>query len=186
MLIDRTIARPSAPLKLLIVGGTCATGFALAREALARGHRVTVIGRGTDHDDELRNARLIDADPMATPPEDVAAGHDAVISAVTGRCDGDPRMIFPLAARLLQVAQDTHVPRLLWVGASGDESPGVTAPETHAQALALEVLRTADTPVRWSYFSPPTHMVDGDYARAAIDELERPQFDGRRFTIAAA
>jgi putative NADH-flavin reductase len=28
-------------------------------------------------------------------------------------------------------------------------------------------------------------MVDGDYARAAIDELERPQFDGHRFTIAA-
>jgi putative NADH-flavin reductase len=186
MLIDRTIARPSAPLKLLIVGGTCATGFALAREALARGHRVTVIGRGTDHDEELRDARLIDADPMATPPEDVVAGHDAVISAVTGRCDGDPRMIFPLAARLVQVAQDTHVPRLLWVGASGDEPPFATAPETHAQALAFEVLRTADTPVRWSYFSPPTDMVDGDYARAAIDELERPRFDGRRFTIAAA
>jgi putative NADH-flavin reductase len=223
--VVRTIARPSAPLKLLIVGGTCATGFALAREALARGHRVTVIGRGTDHDEELRDAQLINDDPMATPPEDVVAGHDAVVSAVTGQCDGDPRMIFPLAARLVQVAQDTHVPRLLWAGASGDVLRAAATPtarttggtpeqnaETLAQGLAFEVLRLANTPVRWSYFSPPTDMADGgdpsryrvavadwpppdeeghgrialiDYARAAIDELEHPQFDGRRFTIAA-
>jgi putative NADH-flavin reductase len=155
----------------------------------------------------------------------VVAGHDAVVCAVTGQCDGDPRMIFVLAAWLVQVAEDANVPRLLWAGVAGDMLRGACAralsrsddptgprAEALAHAQALEVLRVTSTQLRWSYFSPPAEMADDgdpscyrvapgewpvpdnerdshialiDYARAAIDELEHPQFDGRRFTIAA-
>jgi putative NADH-flavin reductase len=218
-------ARPSSRRKLLIVGGTCGTGLAVAREALARGHDVTIVGRGPGDEQQLPYARHVYDDPMAAPAADVVAGHDAVVSAVTGQCDGDPRMIFVLAAWLVQIAEDANVPRLLWAGVAGDMLRLACAraldrsddmPELHAEALghaqALEVLHLTTTPVRWSYFSPPGAMADDlepsryrvaagewpvgddegdsavaliDYARAAVDELELPQFDGGRFTIAA-
>jgi putative NADH-flavin reductase len=161
-----TSPAPAPALRLLVVGGTCLTGFAIAREALARGHHVTALGLGTDHADALEYADVVPEDPFAAPPEDVAFGHDAIFSAVTGQCDGDPRMIFALASWLLQAAEAARVPRLLWAGAADGPDD-----ELLAQAQALEVLRSTQTPVRWSSFTP-THDLVAD-ARAAVDELEQ-------------
>jgi hypothetical protein len=161
------VDRPVASQRLLIVGGTCLTGFAIAREALARGHHVTVFGRSTDHADALRYADVVVADPLAAPPDEVARGHDAIVSAISGQCEDDPRMIFALAAWLLQVAEAVHVPRLLWVAGAADPD------EIFAQAQAREVLRFAQTPVLRTYLDPPAEPII-DFARAAVDELERP------------
>jgi NAD(P)H-binding len=160
-------ARAAAPAqRLMIIGGTCLTGFAIAREALARGHHVTVLGQGTDHAEALEYAEVVVEDPFAAPPEDVAFGQDAIVSAVTGQCDGDPRMIFALASWLLQAAETAHVPRLLWAGSADGPDD-----EMLAQAQALEVLRGTQTPVRWSSFTPTGDLVAD--ARAAVDELEQ-------------
>jgi putative NADH-flavin reductase len=84
--------------------------------------------------------------------------------------------------------------------------------EALAQAEALALLRSEGAPLAWSYLSPPPkdlvpgegrggHRVQGgdaplvdaegesrieagDLAAAAVDEAERPQFTGQRFTAA--
>lgn len=85
--------------------------------------------------------------------------------------------------------------------------------EALAQAEALEILRGSDGTVEWTYISPPpvdfapgektgryavhggdqpvsdgegkSRVSSGDLAAALVDELERPQFSGRRFTVAS-
>ncbi len=84
--------------------------------------------------------------------------------------------------------------------------------EARAQADALQVLRERGEGVDWTYISPPPHdlvpgektgayrvaaddrpvvdehgesrITSGDLASALMDEVEHPQFSGRRFTAA--
>jgi uncharacterized protein len=92
---------------------------------------------------------------------------------------------------------------------SQPDFPDAWKPSSEAQGRALELLRTEGRGVDWTYLSP-AHVIepgersgtyrtgddalvvdaDGhsritipDYAVAVLDELERPQFRGRRFTI---
>src|SRR5215471_14493254 len=46
-------ARPVAPLRILILGGTGFTGPFQVKSALSRGHKVTVFNRGRTHPGEL-------------------------------------------------------------------------------------------------------------------------------------
>ena len=83
--------------------------------------------------------------------------------------------------------------------------------EALAQAAALALFRAAPAGVDWTYLSPPAHellpgdkqggyrvaggeepvmapdgssrITSGDFASAMVDELERPQFSRRRFTV---
>ena len=85
--------------------------------------------------------------------------------------------------------------------------------EALAQADALALLRASDGAVAWTYMSPPPHhlvpgertgaytsragdapvvdaagesrITSGDFAAAFVDELERDEFAGRRFTAAS-
>jgi putative NADH-flavin reductase len=161
-------------------------------------------------------------------PESVqgaVADHDVVVSAVTDRSTPD-RSIIPRTARmLLDVLPAAGVQRLAVVGGGGslESEPGVRfvdgadfpaayLAEALAQAEALDILRGADTPVDWTYLSPPPHhlvagekqggyrveggdapvvdasgesrITSGDFAAALVDELEQPRFTRRRFTAA--
>jgi putative NADH-flavin reductase len=88
--------------------------------------------------------------------------------------------------------------------------PDAYKAEALAQADALARFRAAGDALDWSYLSPPPHHLEagdkqggyrvaggdtpvggeddritaGDFASAAVDELEQPQFVGRRFTAA--
>jgi|SRR5947209_4215555 len=174
-------------MKLTIIGATGWLGGTIAREAIARGHEVTAVGRDAErlaHVDGARGvvADLDDADSMAA----AVAGSDVVVAAVTDRSTDD-RSRIPAAARtLLDVLPRAGVARLAFVGGGGslEVAPGVRAVdapgfseqyrnEALAQAEALAILQSSEG-VQWTYMSPPPHhLVPGDktgsYRTAAGD-----------------
>jgi putative NADH-flavin reductase len=174
-------------MKIAIIGGSGWLGSTIAREALGRGHEVTVIGRSTEKLSQLAGAHAVvadldDADSIVT----AITGSDVVVSAVTDRSTADRSRIPATARTLLELLPRARVNRLAFVGGGGSlhVAPGVRAvdapefPEAYrnealAQAEALAVLRAADG-VEWTYMSPPPHhLVPGDktgqYRTAAGD-----------------
>jgi len=164
-------------MRIAVIGGSGWIGGSIAREALRRGHAVTVIGRDSD-----KLARVAGADVAVADVTDFEAtanairGHDVVVSAVTDR-SGDDRSLIPATARmLLEVVPAAGVARLAIVGGGGslEIEPGVReidrpefpAPykaEAQAQAEALEILRAEGDGVDWTYLSPPPHeLVRGE------------------------
>ncbi|WP_354637638.1 alpha/beta fold hydrolase [Kitasatospora camelliae] len=201
------VERP--PLRIAVLGASGNLGGAVAREAAARGHLVTRLGR----------ADADAADPAALAG--AVTGQDAVVASLKG---GD-RLVPRAAAALLEALPEAGVNRLVFVGGGGslESAPGrrfVDAPDfppqyletARDQAEALDVLRAADTTVDWSYVSPPpmylvpgeptgsyraeardTPLTDaegvsrisvGDFACAVVDAIEEGAFLRRRFTVA--
>ena len=195
-------------MKIAVIGATGHLGSAVAREATARGHQVTALNRGS-----------VDAADPASVTEAVA-GHDAVVVGIQG---GD-RLVPRSAQALLQALPPAGVTRLVFLGGGGslEYAPGrrfVDSPDFPPQYLktaldqaeALAILRAAQTPVEWSYVSPPpvhlvpgdktghyraeardTPLIDergasrvsvGDYAAAVVDTLEDGSFVRARFTV---
>lgn len=196
-------------VKIAVIGATGNLGGAVAREATARGHRVTALGR----------SNMDAADPASV--KEAVTGHDAVVVAIAG---GD-RLVPRSAGALLEALPLAGVSRLVFLGGGGslEYAPGqrfVDSPDfppqylqtARDQAEALAILRAAQTPVAWSYVSPPplylvpgdktghyraeardTPIADekgesrisvGDYAAAVIDTLENESFIHARFTVA--
>jgi putative NADH-flavin reductase len=184
-------------------------GGAVAREATARGHQVTALG----------SSNMDAADPASV--KEAVTGHDAVVVAIAG---GD-RLVPRSAGALLEALPLAGVSRLVFLGGGGslEYAPGqcfADSPDfppqylqtARDQAEALAILRAAQTPVAWSYVSPPplylvpgdktghyraeardTPIADekgesrisvGDYAAAVIDTLENESFIHARFTVA--
>jgi len=158
-------------MKIAVIGASGWLGGAVAREAVARGHEVTAIGRDEAKLRAVDGARVAIAD--VGDPESLrraVAGSDAVVSAITDRSTAD-RSIIPQTARtLLDVLPAAGVGRLAVIGGGGslEVAPGVRAidepgfPEQYraealAQAEALEILRASNTALAWTYLSPPPH-----------------------------
>jgi putative NADH-flavin reductase/pimeloyl-ACP methyl ester carboxylesterase len=211
--LDKTCSprhdRRDPAMNIAVIGATGNLGSAVAREAASRGHQVTAL-----------NSNTVDAADPASVKE-VVAGHDAVVVAIKG---GD-RLVPRSAEALLTALPLAGVNRLVFLGGGGslEYAPGqrfIDSPEFPPQYLetardqteALEILRAAQTPVAWSYVSPPpVHLVPGektgnyraevrdtpiadahgesrisvgDYAAAVIDTLENGSFVRTRFTVA--
>ncbi|MEU8890164.1 alpha/beta fold hydrolase [Streptomyces sp. NPDC048442] len=197
-----------SPMKIAIVGASGNIGGAVAAEAAARGHQVTPLGRATTDV----------SDPAALA--EAVAGHDAVVVGVKG-----PDHLVPRSAQaLLKALPEAGVPRLVFLGGGGslEYAPGerfVDSPNFPAEYLetardqteALDLLRAAQTPVEWTYVSPPpmylvpgpktgsfrteardTPITDadgesrisvGDFAAAVVDTLEQGTFVQKRITV---
>ena len=140
---------------------------------------------------------------------------------------GSDHLVPRSAQALLQALPLASVTRLVFLGGGGslEYAPGqrfVDSPDfppqylqtARDQAEALAILRTAQTPVAWSYVSPPplhlmpgqktghyraeardtpititdekgeSRITVGDYAAAVIDTLENKSFIHARFTVA--
>lgn len=208
--LDRTIKGHNVkPQKIALFGASGNLGSAIAAEAAARGHLVTALGS--------RDADITDPAAVAA----AANGHDAVIAAVKG----PDRTVSKGAAALLEALPKAGVDRLVFVGggASLEAAPGrryldtPQFPEQYRdtatdQARALDALRAADTPVQWTYVSPPPmYLVPGektgayrteardtpitdsngdsritiaDFASAVIDQIENNSFPQARITVA--
>jgi hypothetical protein len=160
-----------AAVRIAVIGASGWLGGAIAREALARGHEVTAIGRHADRLVEVEGATVRTAD--ATNADELAAaiaGHDAVVSSVTDRTGPDRSLIPTVARTLVEVVPRAAVPRLAVIGGGGsllapdgrrivdqEGFPDQYKPEALAQGEALEILRGSPATLDWTYLSPPPH-----------------------------
>jgi uncharacterized protein len=212
-------------MKIALFGATGTIGQRILREALERGHEVTAIARNPSRIGE-QNARLqtiagdvTDADSVAK----VVAGHDVVINSIgPSQPEDDLNIVVDAAHSLLTGLSSADVKRLLIVGgaASLEVAPGVLLIDAaefpaawkgiaQAQMDALDLYRTAQTDVDWTYISPAAFIEPGarigvyrtggdqlvvdekgesristeDYAVALLDEVENPKHSRERFTV---
>jgi hypothetical protein len=110
-----------APLRIAVFGATGHIGSAIASEALAGGHRVTAISRHAS----AQQARLAGKTAVSADILDVASvvaavsGHDAVVTAVSGRAPGAGDTVSDAARVLLVALPRAGVTRLVFVGGGG-------------------------------------------------------------------
>jgi uncharacterized protein len=166
-------------VRIAVYGGRGRIGAAIVREALSRGHQVTVVARKTnsspDGDDPPRVVRgdVLDAASVI----EVARDHDVLVSAVGASPhspDPDPT-IYRRAADTLTAAlrRLKRPPRLLAVGGAGSlevepehrlvDSPGfpeIYRDEARGQSAALDHYRSVSD-VAWTYVSPAAVVEPG-------------------------
>lgn len=199
-------------MKIAIYGATGMVGSQITAEALRRGHSVTAISRGGTAVDGATAlaANLSDIAQLSA----IAADHDVVVLAIAPDRTGAPHESFianhraiaatPSAARLLIVG---GAGALQIDGVPLHAQPGFPAayqPEARTMGAVLDLYR-ASTDLDWTMLAPAPQIAPGertgsyvlgldspagdeistqDFAVAALDELESPAHERRRFTVA--
>ena len=189
-------------MKIAVYGATGAIGSVIVTEASARGHQVTGISR---RGGDLTGDAL---DPVFTA--DVAANHDVVVSAISGRAG--PRTTAPAS----RTASPTWPTLSATDGCSSSAEPAAlpstasgcsthrSYPKSLKGADSLALLRAAADDVDWTYLSPAPVILPGqrtgsykveldtpagdqisieDYAVALVDEIENPAHARQRFAV---
>jgi putative NADH-flavin reductase len=171
------LANAADALKITVYGGSGNIGQRIVKEALNRGHEVTVVARDpsrvTEKHAKLKAVKGDILDSMGVAGQ--VAGQDVVVIAVSFRganpdYDGYKKAAqsYVAAARELKA----KAPRLIVVGGAGslEVKPGVLVAdgvpekfkgEILGQKAALDYYRTV-TDVQWTYFSPAGSIVPGE------------------------
>jgi putative NADH-flavin reductase len=194
-------------MKILLYGATGLLGQRILADAVERGHEVTAASTDPARVQELPGVTLVQGDVLDTDAvAALAAGHDAVVSAIGPGHADDP--CFPCAAaRSLVEAVRRSGTRLVVVGqgAGVEASQGVQPVTTldfaatwsgaaQAEADALEVYRSAPRSVSWTYLAPSAPIGLGQQAgrisaetiaSAVLRELEQPTHLRQDVTISA-
>jgi putative NADH-flavin reductase len=205
-------------MRIIVFGANGRQGSRLVTEALERGHEVTAAVRSEDRAGNVDERAAVVVGDALDPDRvaEVSAGHDAALNATNER-HAD------VARALLEGLARAGVPRLVIVGGASslEVAPGVRLFDTpefqeewKAEAAsgieALDVYRSADTPVEWTYVSPGAFLAPGertgsyrtggeqllvgedggsaismeDFAIALLDEVEARKHPNQRFTAA--
>ncbi|KAA6461757.1 NAD(P)-dependent oxidoreductase [Acidobacteria bacterium AB60] len=208
-------------MKVAFYGANGNIGRRILDELLKRGHLVTAVVRDTSKLAARDGLRVIAGDVNDVQGITAASkGADALLSAY-GPGHEHPEKLVPVMRNLLTGAEQSGVPRFVFVGGAGslEVAPGVTLidsghlPEEWkgiaiAHRDALELARASA--VNWTCLSPAAFIEPGkktgkfriggdrlltddrgesrismeDFAAALVDELENPQQERRRFTVA--
>jgi len=95
------LAKATAPLKVLVLGGTSGIGLEVVKQSVARGHQVTAVARHPERM-EFSHAKLtttrgdvMDAEAMAA----VVPGQDIVINAIGVGPTRDPVTVFSVGMK---------------------------------------------------------------------------------------
>ncbi len=171
-------------MKIALFGAKGTIGQRILKEAVERGHEVTVIVRDPATYEGTEKVAAGDA----TTAESVAAavaGQEVVISAIGPGLGGNLNVLTAAATSLTDGLKQAGVSRLLIVGGAGslEIAPGVRLIDTpafpeawkpiaQAHADALDIYRTAD--LDWTYFSPAALIEPGERTgsfRLGTDQL---------------
>jgi uncharacterized protein len=197
-------------MKVLVFGATGGIGRAITAELLERGHTVTAATRsGGPVEGLVVQAATGDAADPASVAR-LAAGRDAVASAVGPRRGGpdgegeNPDTLLAAARGLVEGLRQAGVPRLVVVGGAGSlevapgrllmnnsDFPAAWKPTAAAHAAVLEFLSGVKD-LDWSYFSPAaviepgmrtgTFRIGGD--QLVVDESGKSQISIPDYAIA--
>jgi putative NADH-flavin reductase len=170
-------AGAAQPLRIAVIGGNGMIGQRIVREALDRGHRVTVIVRdpsrvATTHERlQLRQGDVLDPAQISR----LIAGQNVVVNAVgSARAKTpDPSLYRKAAESLVGMLRGlgAKAPRLIVVGGVGslkhpsgqlmlERAAPERRPEHLGQKAALDYYSTVRD-VSWTYVSPPGSILPG-------------------------
>ncbi|WP_148415923.1 NAD(P)-dependent oxidoreductase [Haloferax sp. KTX1] len=163
-------------MNVLLLGASGRIGTRIANELLNRGHAVTGVSRsgavgGVDDPDFSAVAGdATDADQLAR----LAAGHDAVASALGPSDDESPEALVEMLDAVLDGMRRASVDRLVWTGGAGilnvapdtrlidsPEFPEEWKPVASAAIEAYGLLEDADD-LRWTYVAPAALIEPGE------------------------
>jgi putative NADH-flavin reductase len=162
-------------MKIVLFGGTGWIGSSILKEALARGHEVTVVTRDPAKLPSQHNLTRIQGDLFdGYSVEAAARGKDAIVSAFgPGVGGGDPQSLVTAAKALIEGATKAGVKRLVVINGAGslEVAPGVKLIDTpqfpedwkplgRAHAAALEVYRACH--LDWTAISPAGMIQPGE------------------------
>ncbi|WP_203907748.1 NAD(P)-dependent oxidoreductase [Rhizocola hellebori] len=156
-------------MRLAVIGAAGRIGSRIVKEALGRGHEVTMVVRNRSGLDGTAD-RLVEADVFDSAAVKAAvAGADVVVNAAGHAAKLDDAGFYARAARSVVSALRAFddPPRLIVVGGFGSVRDGAggqyadrpnlpanAAPEIVGQREALTYYRTLDD-LHWTYVSPP-------------------------------
>lgn len=181
--------------KIVVFGASGKAGREIAAVAESRGHEVTKIGR----------------DPGVQAAAEIAAGHDAAVSAVAD-LSRDPAEFYREAAHALVASGASRI-IVIGIYTLMETAPGVRVidspdfPAEHrpfclGHAAGVEVLANSDanwlvmSPAgmfggtttgnyRLSTVNPANELTYEDFALAVVDELERPTHHHTQIGVAS-
>ncbi|HET7725580.1 MAG TPA: NAD(P)H-binding protein [Propionibacteriaceae bacterium] len=199
-------------MKIVIYGATGMVGSQIAQQAVARGHEVTAVSRSgapvegttsvaadlTDTDRVVELAQAADAVVFAVPTDRTGGPAQPVVDAHRRIIAARP------AARLLVVGGAGSLQSEGGLLVDGPEFPDAYKGEARAFTTILGDYRSSDG-LSWTLVSPSPviapgdekgyvlgtdspagdFVTTGDFAAAVLDELEKPTYVGRRFTVAS-
>lgn len=187
--------------KIALIGATGFVGTEILKEALSRGHSVTVLVRHPEKVEKATNVMAEKADVFDTQAlAKQIAGHDLVISAFNpGWEDSNIRENHIKGSRSInEAAKQAGVKRVIVVGGAGsllvDGQQLVDSPDFPADwkegALgarqALEELRKKDE-LDWTFVSPAIMLQSGERTGKYRLGTDEPVFDDNgESTISAA
>ena len=163
-------------MKVAIIGATGFVGSALLKEAVTRGHDVTVLVSGRNKVPASDKVVAVQADVLAQDGlADRLKGHDAIISAFSGHAQADVLGYYVKGVQtIISATKAAGAPRLLLVGGAGglEVAPGVQlidTPQFPAQwkataegaRQALNLLRD-EQELDWTVLAPSAHLEPGE------------------------
>ncbi|MGV9878390.1 NAD(P)-dependent oxidoreductase [Streptomyces sp. NPDC003006] len=212
-------------MRITVFGAAGNVGSRVVTEALARGHEVTAVVRDPARYPELHPDATHRTGDAGNPDHvaELATGRDVMVNA-TRPAPGREHDHVTITRAILSGLAHTPGIRLLVVGGAGsltvpdregtlaiDDPRYVPTAWRHiaeASNAQYDALRTADTPVNWTYLSPSAILEPGtrtgtfrvgkddllvdtdgnsslsmeDLAVALLDETEHPEHSRARFT----
>ncbi|QLK25006.1 NAD(P)H-binding protein [Natrinema zhouii] len=163
-------------MNVLLLGASGRIGRRITNELLERGHDVTGVSRSgdidgiDDSDFEAVAGDATDSDEIA----DLAAGHDAVASALGPSEDEDDDVLVAMAEAVVEGMREAGVDRLVWTGGAGglkvgpdtrlietEDFPEEWKPVARAAIDAFGVFQDADD-LEWSYVAPAALIEPGE------------------------
>jgi uncharacterized protein len=166
-------AHATTRLRIVVYGGTGNIGQRVVREALERGHTVTVVVRDpaamAEQPPRLRVLKgdVLDSAAVAR----IVSGSDVVVSAVSFRKPGEAKSFRRAGESLVSAlrSQGPRAPYLIVVGGAGSleqppgfhfQIPDAWREEINGQNDSLAYYRSIND-VRWTYFSPAVMIAPG-------------------------
>jgi putative NADH-flavin reductase len=187
-------------MKVAVFGGTGSIGRSIVKEALDRGHDVTVAARRPSRLD-VQHERMGLATADATRSDEVARtvqGHDAVVSAVGATEKGAAVFLIDAARGIIEGARRGGVKRVIVVGGAGSlrvtpglelvdtpDFPAAWRPAALAHREALGIYREIKD-LEWTYVSPPAVIARGSRTgryRVGHDDLLTDEAGESRISI---